>query len=202
MTKTTKTTRTPTIDAAISEGVLTLTFADGREIRLSPTLLSEEVRGQALLHGLKQKLVDAAAISRNPETGRSATVEDKYNAVREVYTRLLSGEWSKRREGSGGANGGLLFAALVRLYAGKKSPDEIRAFLEKMTDAEQAALRASSRVAPIIADIRAERDAAKVGKINGDALLDKLEGDTDDQGDGNQGNQGDDDDQGDEDTDE
>lgn len=153
-----------------------ITFADGSDpILMTSYNLANEVFWQALAHGLKQKLVDAAAISRNPETGRSATVGDKAKAVHEVYNRLLSGEWNKRREsGEGGGTGGLLFAALVRLYAGRKSDDEIRAFLAGKTDKEQAALRASSRVAPIIQAIKDER-AAKKGLPDGDDLLADLD---------------------------
>lgn len=171
-TNTTTTTRTPAIDATYDGGTLILAFANGARLTIGPAMLTEEIRFQALLHGLKQKLVDAAAISRNPDTGRSATIDDKFAAVKEVYDRLLAGEWNKRREGgTGGGNGGLLFAALVRLYAGRKSDDEIREFLAGKTDAEQAALRASSRVAPIIAEIKAERAAKKPDAPNADDLL-------------------------------
>lgn len=150
---------------------LHLTFANGSTLLVKVEKLPANIIAQAIVHGLKQKLVDAAAISRNPETGRSATVDDKFLAVREVYDRLHSGEWNKRREsGEGGGTGGLLFAALVRLYAGRKSDDEIRAFLAGKTDKEQAALRASSRVAPIIQAIKDER-AAKRGLPDGDDLL-------------------------------
>ena len=140
-----------------------------RATDLSPTIVA-----QAIIHGLKQKLVDAAAISRNPETGRAASVQDKFDAVKEVYDRLLAGEWNKRREGGSGASGGLLFRALCRMYDGKKTADDIRAFLEGKTDAEKAALRKNSKVAAIIEEIRAE--SAKDGDVNADELLADLEG--------------------------
>lgn len=168
---TTTTKNAPAIDATVEGTTLTLKFAHGETLTIRAGQLLESIAEQALMHGLKQKLVDAAAISRNPDTGRSATIEDKFAAVKEVYDRLLSGEWNKRREGGSGGNGGLLFAALVRLYAGRKTDEEIREFLAGKTDAEQAALRASSRVAPIIADIKAERDAKKADKVSGDDLL-------------------------------
>lgn len=178
MTTNTTTKNTPAIDATIltePSGTpygLRLTFAHGEALEITAGQLSADIRAYGLIHGLKQKLVDAAAISRNPDTGRSATIEDKFAAVKEVYDRLLAGEWNKRREGgTGGGNGGLLFAALVRLYAGRKTDAEIREFLDGKTDAEQAALRASSRVAPIIAAIKAERDAKKADKVSGDDLL-------------------------------
>lgn len=170
----------PTIDATIDggNGILTLAFSNGETLTLRAGELSPDIQQQAKLHGLKQKLVDAAAISRNPDTGRSATVEDKFAAVKEVYDRLLSGQWNKVREGGpGGGNGGLLFAALVRLYNGRKTEEEIRAFLVGKTDAEQAALRTSTRIAPIIAEIKAERASRKPDAPNGDDLLAGLEGD-------------------------
>lgn len=181
MTTTTTTARTPAIDANIltePSGTpygLELTFSHGEKLTITAGQLSADLRAYALVHGLKQKLVDAAAISRNPDTGRSATIEDKYAAVREVYERLIAGEWNKRREaGEGGGTGGLLFAALVRLYAGRKTDEEIRAFLAGKSDKEQAALRASSRVAPIIQAIKDER-AAKKGLPDADDLLAGLE---------------------------
>lgn len=170
-TTTTTTTKAPAVSAEITESILRITSPEGRLIHVNAAELSDEIRHAAMMHGLKQKIVDAAAISRNPETGRSATITDKFDAMSEVATRLYAGEWNKRREGGeGGGTGGLLFAALVRLYAGRKTDEEIRAFLAGKTDKEQAALRASSRVAPIIQTIKDER-AAKKGLPDGDDLL-------------------------------
>lgn len=177
----TKTTNTPAIAADIltePSGTpygLRLTFAHGETLEITQAQLSADIRAYGLIHGLKQKLVDAAAISRNPETGRAASVQDKFDAVKEVYDRLLAGEWNKRREGgAGGSAGGLLFRALCRMYAGKKDADAIREFLEGKTDAEKAALRKNAKVAAIIEEIRAEQ--AKPGDANADDLLADLEG--------------------------
>lgn len=137
------------------EAVLTLTFADGDQLILSPSMVAGEIQMHAMMHGFKQKLVDAAAIARNTDTGKAATLADKKAAVGEVYARLLAGEWNKVREG-GGNVGGLLLAALVRLYPGKPA-DDLKAWLDGKTDAEKAALRVSPKVAPIIAEIKAER---------------------------------------------
>lgn len=171
------TTKTPAIDATIltePSGTpygLRLTFAHGESLEITAGQLSADLRAYALVHGLKQKLVDAAAISRNPDTGRSATIEDKFAAVKEVYDRLLAGEWNKRREAGTATGGGLLLQALMRLYAGRKTEEELRAYLDKLTDKEQAAIRASARVAPIIAAIKEERDAKKAKDVNADDLL-------------------------------
>ena len=151
---------------------LHLKFANGQELAITASQLSNHVMEYAIFHGLKQKLVDAAAISRNQETGRPATVEDKYQAVKTVYDRLLAGQWNAVREG-GGATGGLLLQALVRMYAGRKTAEELKAFLADKSDAEKTALRKNPRVAAIIEDIRAE--TGKAANIDTDELLGELE---------------------------
>ena len=167
----TDTKRNATISATINGNTLALTFANGEALTMRGDALNEDVQQYAMMHGLKQKLVDAAAISRNPETGRAATVEDKYQAVKAVFDRLLGGQWNATREG--GATGGLLFQALVRMYAGRKTPDQLREFLADKTDAEKTALRKNPRVAQIIEDIRAEQ--GKAADIDTDELLGELE---------------------------
>ena len=164
--------RNAAISATINGTTLALTFANGETLTMRGDALNHDVQQYAMMHGLKQKLVDAAAISRNPETGRAASVEDKYQAVKAVYDRLLSGQWNATREGGGNA-GGLLFQALCRMYAGRKTPDELKAFLADKSDAEKTALRKNPRVAAIIEDIRTEQ--GKAANIDTDELLGELE---------------------------
>lgn len=141
-----------------------------RTVELNIHKLNDDIMLMAALHGLKQKLGDAAAISRNGETGRSATPEDKYRAVREIADRLLEGEWNKRREGGGNA-GGLLMRALLRLYAGRMTKEQVEAWLGEKTDKEKAALRKNPKIITIIEEIRAEDGASG----SGDDLLAELE---------------------------
>ena len=164
--------RNATITAAIDNNTLSLTFANGETLTMRGDALNSDVQQYAMMHGLKQKLVDAAAISRNPETGRAATVADKYQAVKTVFDRLLAGQWNAVREG-GGATGGLLLQALCRMYAGRKTADELKAFLADKSDAEKTALRKNPRVAQIIEDIRAE--TGKAASIDTDELLGELD---------------------------
>ena len=138
--------------------------------------LSDAMVEQAALHGLKQKIVDAAALSRNPDTGRSATAADKYHAMREVLVRLLAGEWNKTRlDGTGTGTGGLLFAALCRLYSAK-TPEDIRAFLDGKTTAEQAALRKNPKIAAVIETIKAERAKDAPDDTDTEDMLAELDG--------------------------
>lgn len=151
-------------------GGLRLKFDNGQELGLASSQLTIAIMEMAVWHGLKQKLVDAAAISRNEETGRSATTADKFVAVKEVYDRLLAGQWNKTREG--GSIGGLLFKALCSVYA-DKTPDAIKAFLDKKTDVEKAALRKMPKIAAAIEAIRAAN--AKTEGVDVDALLSELD---------------------------
>ena len=158
---------TKTIETLIDNSGIALTFANGETLRINVRDLSETIAYQALCHGLKQKLVDAAAISRNPDTGRSATVTDKYNAVREVYERLLAGQWNKVRDGAGTVSGGLLFRALCIAYPAK-APEVLREYLGKRTAEEKTALRAK------FSDIIATLKAPRANGIDPDAVLDEL----------------------------
>lgn len=164
--------RTPDIQTELNEDLsgLVITFRHGETIKVDVGDLSKEIQSMALLHGLKQKIVDAAAISRNTETGRSATIEDKYEAAKEVAERLVTGAWNKIREGGGGGGGGLLLQALVNLYP-TKSREELEEFISGKSKAEQSALRVNPKIAAEIAKIQSARAA-----IDSDDLLGELEG--------------------------
>lgn len=161
------------------QGVVTLTKTGGvvsvvvqgyDPIIVDTGPLDPSVLTQAAMHGIGQKLVDAAALSRNPENGQAASVAEKYAAIKAVADRLnAGGAWNTER-GEGVARGGLLFAAMSRLYPGKFADAEAfgqwtatMATASKSTQKSvEAALRASAKVAPVIATIRAEREAQTV----------------------------------------
>lgn len=160
-----------------NDGALTLKFRHGETLTLHPELLNPEIQRAAMMHGLKQKLVDAAAISRDTATGRAATIATKYEAVREVFDRITGagGEapsWNKPRAGGAGGQGGLLARAIARY---KSVPVEAaKAYLERLTDAQKQALRVDPRIATIINELRLE--SAKPAGIDTDALLGGLDG--------------------------
>ena len=162
------------IEAREENGTLVLTFRHGEVLRVHPETLNPEIQRMAMLHGLKQKLVDAAAISRDTATGRAATIATKYDAVREIFDRI-TGEtpsWNKPRAGGAGGQGGLLARAIARY---KNVPVEAaKAYLERLTDAQKQALRVDPRIATIINELRAE--SAKPAGIDTDALLGGLGG--------------------------
>lgn len=164
------------VSAEITDaGHLLLSFLSGRSVTVNPDTLDTEIRKQATIHGLKQKLVDAAAIARDTNTGRSATAADKEAAVMEVFDRITrtdgTATWNKVREAGATAVGGLLVAALMQL-TGKDKP-AILEFLAGKSNEEKAALRKNQKVAEIIHALQ----AANVNPdIDTDALLGELIG--------------------------
>ena len=176
------------IEATVTDdGSLLLEFRHGETLRLHPESLNPEIQRAALLHGLKQKLVDAAAISRDTTTGRAATIVTKFDAVKEIFDRITGagGEapsWNKPRAGGAGGQGGLLARAIAR-YKGVEV-SAAKAYLDRLTDAQKQALRVDPRIATIINELRME--SAKPAGIDTDALLgglDDLGAEPDDDGD-------------------
>jgi hypothetical protein len=169
-------TKRPAIAAEVVENTLVIEFGNGKNLVIDPAHLSLNIRHAATLHGLKQKLVDAAAIARDTTTGLSATMEDKYNAVMEVYERITNADsptWNKVREaGTGGGSGanGVLLRALMQLTG--KTKDEIEAFLDEKTKEQKAALRSNPKVATIIAELQRAKIA---DSIDTDELLGELD---------------------------
>lgn len=160
------------LKALIMGNLLELKFEHGKSIRIDASQLTEDIRQAAMMHGLKQKCVDAAAIARDPNTGKSATLETKYQAVKEIADRLLIDKvWNKGREGVG--KGGILLQALYQYYGGRKSLDDLREFLEKMSNAQKIALERNPKIKVIVDELLAERTA----DIDSDSLLAEFDGD-------------------------
>lgn len=178
----TTTTTRKDIEATITEGGnLTLTFRHGERLMVFMDQLTPEIQRAAMLHGLKQKLVDAAAITRDTATGRAATIQTKYDAVKEIFDRI-TGEnpsWNKPRAGGAGGQGGLLARAIARYK--NVTIEQAKAYLDRLTDAQKQALRVDPRIATIINELRLE--SAKPAGIDTDALLSGLGGDDDPDGD-------------------
>ena len=175
MTTITNTTpvKIPTISIEVLGATITATFSNGKILSLDASELSADIRHEAMMHGLKQKMGDASAIARNTTTGASASVQDKFDAMAEVVERITSegGTWTKVREGGAGGGSSLLQRALMELTG--KTREAIAEFLEEKSKEEKAALKNNPRVAAIIARLQ----AATVNKgIDSDELLGELEG--------------------------
>ena len=156
------------IKTGIIGQTLTIAFAGiDNSITVDALTLSDTIRQQAMMHGLRQKLCDAGALSRNPTTGKSATVLDKFNAIKEVFDTLMSGDWNRKREAVTG-NGGLFLRALCAIQPAK-TQEQVAAWLATKSKAEVTAMRDDPRV------IAKMRELAPLGDVDVDGLFADLE---------------------------
>lgn len=168
------TSRVPAVSTDIFNSTLTLNFSNGKELAIDLNKLAPAIQLQAGLHGLKQKLVDAAAIARDTTTGKEASIDDKYLAVKAVYDRLTSADapsWNAIREGGNGAShtGGLFLRAMCAIT--RKTPEVMKAELDKMTKEQLSALKKNPRIIQKMADLQ----LADIGdNVDSDSLLDSL----------------------------
>jgi hypothetical protein len=164
-TTTTETSRKAAVSIDVFKTTITLNFANGKELSFDMLECDDEIITQAQIHGFKQKLADAAAIARNPETGASATADDKYAAVKEVFDRITAkgGQWNKNREG-GEASPNLLIRALMEYKSAER--ERIVAWLDGKTKEEVAAIRKVPAIATIMARLSAEK-----ANVDADAVL-------------------------------
>lgn len=125
-------------------------------------------------HGAEQKLGDEIAGLKG-EGGKEADIDDAVLAVDELIDRLYNGEWNQRKEANGLAGTSVLIRALVELYNGAKTVEQVKTFLKDKSQAEKLALRQSNRVKPIVERLEAEK-VAKGSKVDADALLAGLDG--------------------------
>lgn len=154
-----------------------MTFAvDGAgSFSLAVSELPDDIRNIALLHGLRQKICDAAAMSKDdPDNNASG----KLSAMQSVADNIRDGDWSKRSGDGSGPVVGIIYSAFARWVdemakaAKKPAPDAetVRALYDARDRAGQLALRSIPRIAEIIAEIKASRET-KTSSVDATELL-------------------------------
>lgn len=167
---------------ADSEGDLFINVDGIGEIKIHYRGLSDEIRDRALLHGLIQKISDAAAIAKSelPNDPLEAA-RVKFEAMSAVAQRLIDGDWSKRSGDGSAPVAGIIYRAFAEFVAdaakAKKQPAPsdaaIRALYDKRTRAEQLALRNVPAIATIIERMKSERGTT-AATVDTDSLLGEL----------------------------
>ena len=153
----------------LKAGYITFTVAGAGTCQLNVGGLSAEVREHGLFHGLTQRVQDKAAISRNPDTGRSVTPQDKLAAMAALCDHLNNGgAWEMRQASKARLDRAALFEAVAEVSGREASVVEAR-----YRDREDSVLRTLLERADIAAAY-ARRTARDSGQA--DALLAELEG--------------------------
>ena len=97
---------------------LTIDVTGVGQLQLAMRDVSPANATYAMLHGFKQRVIDAAALSRDPDTGRSATAEEKFTAMQTLVNHYASGtsDWSVRVAGDGaGRESGITIRAVAQV---------------------------------------------------------------------------------------
>lgn len=177
---------------------LTFAFTGVGQFVFDPDRVSAENRARAMIHGFEQRVRDAAALSVDRDTGKSATAQAKFDAAKRIADHLMSGatEWNlKPAAGPKGPDAGTIILAMTRVL--KKTVDEIEAILAttqtKRGVDRNGALKIweeSKQIAAMILVIKTERLAKDVDT---DELLEEMMEEEDDEDGGEGEEEGEDD---------
>lgn len=91
----------------VDAGTGALTFTDGQAISFDLSKLPANIVRQAALHGLNQKIGDAAA-SHGDDPDKA------YEACMTTFEQIMSGEWNKGREKGEGTRPSMVVEAVFR----------------------------------------------------------------------------------------
>ena len=170
------------ISVEFDNGNLRFAIADAGEFSLTIASLTDDIREKALVHGLTQKISDAAAIAKaDLPTDPVEAAKVKFEAMKAVADRLSEGDWSKRAGDGAGPVAGIIFRAFAEFVTdtakAKKKPvpseEAIRAVYDAKDRAGQLALRNVPEIATIIERMKSERGAG-AAKVDASALLGEL----------------------------
>jgi len=170
-----------TITCTQIDGKLEFTVLGAGKFTFDPDKVSAVNRARAMIHGVRQRISDGGALSRNPDNGQPASPADKLARMMRISDHLMSGSdvW-ELTSAAPGVDGGLIVQALMRVFT--KSQDETEALLTatmaKRECDRSAALKVwgeSKQVAAMMRTIQAERIAAS-SKDDADDLLAEIEG--------------------------
>lgn len=164
----------------VDEATKTLVFnvrgaaPDGGSKSLSfcVTEASTPNREYAELHGWKQRFVDAAALTRDPVTGKPASPADKFASIELLVDHYKSGslDWALRAVTSERTSGELAFLVRAVVAIKGKSSAEVRDWLKSKTAAERTSLALMPAIKELIDGYRAEGAA----DIDSEAMLAEL----------------------------
>lgn len=159
--------------------VIKFTVKDAGEITLDVAAVSDAVRQRAAVHGLVQRVSDAAAIPRDEETGKSATPQEKLAAMTRLVEHYSSGavEWTLNREGSGsgrGVSGAALLREALELWQPEKGAEAIGLWVKGLTNKQIAALIGSAELKPHVDAVREKHLKDQGAGVDAEELLSSL----------------------------
>jgi hypothetical protein len=163
-----KTRSNSVMSATVSGSVITWKYLDGSVLEFDADKCNEEIKFQAMMHGFKQKHGDASAMSRDPKTGKSASLAEKRDAMRMVRDSLYDGEWASERTS-------ILLLALCELKPGK-TREQLAKWMAVQTPKFLRDLRNTPEVSAVIERLRPAKSATEGINLDDlDAEIDAIE---------------------------
>jgi hypothetical protein len=153
---------------------LTFSVKGAGDTTLTLARVHADVMRRAAIHGLKQRVSDAAAQSRDPKTGASASAHDKLAAMAAIVDHYNSGssEWRLKGGDRIGTDEVLLARALAEVYP-DRDVAKLRAYVGGLTKPERTKLLMTGAI-KVAADRLRTADVETM-EIDTDALLAKLD---------------------------
>lgn len=102
------------------------------EIVFDPDKVSAENRARAMIQGFITRISNGAALSADPETGKSASPADKFARMETIANHLMSGTtvWELRVAAPSGFDAGLVVRAIIHAAInGAKTPVDVEALV-------------------------------------------------------------------------
>jgi len=157
---------------------------DAGTLTLDVAALHEKIRERAAVHGMIQRVSDAAAIPRDTKTGASATAEEKFKSMQRLVEHYASGSEDWNRKGGERAervvkepSGAELLRMALAIAKPQLEAEKIAIFVKARKANEIAALLGHESMAEAVALAKEElekKDKAAAEGVNAEELLSGL----------------------------
>lgn len=147
---------------------MTVAFAGFDPVTWGSEAMPANVRLLCAAYGLREKITNATALSRDPKTGKSATVAEKREAAYRVIEAMMAGQWEVRAA-SGTGDDAVLIDAITEL-TGQPRADVVDA-AKDWSAGQKRDLIADAGIAPIFARMKVEAARRVAGGSDAKAIL-------------------------------
>ena len=140
------------------DGTVLCEFPGYDALVIDPNAMPENVRLLCMAYGAREKATNAAALGRDPKTGKPASVADKRQRVLDVVDAMMAGAWEVRASGTGDD---AVLAQAIAEYKGMPE-HEAREIVAEWDAGTKKAMMGDDELAPIVARLR-KAAAARAG---------------------------------------
>lgn len=171
-----KSNSTTTVNADVERGELTITVLGEKGSTVGSLVFNvlaiageayhglSEVGKFGILHGFEQKLRDRAAIERDDKTGKSASPETKFEAIKTLADHLANGgQWAMKGGGPRPLDRAALYQAVA--VARKRDARDVESLYRSKEDVVLRTLLSDGAIAAEYARLTARGDQGKANEL-------------------------------------